>query len=218
MYKYIFWDLDGTITQSEFGILNSVKYALDNMGIKDYDMEKLKVFIGPPLIDSFQNNFNMDEESAVRAVELYRECYKAGEVYNCPLYDGVKETIKALYEKGYKQYVVTSKPLHFAKIIVEYHGLLDYFEDVIGPGLGIATYTKIDYMRDTIKLTVGGDLSKANLSEYVMVGDRKFDIEAANANKIDSVGVLYGYGSRKELETEGATYIIEKPGDLLDLV
>ena len=215
MYKFIFFDLDGTITQSEFGIINSIEYVLDTMGIDERDRATLRKFIGPPLVDSFRKHYNMSDEDAAKAVTLFRDYYSKGEMFNAPLFDGVYETAKYLKNEGFDLYIVTSKPLEQARKIAEHFDLMDIFIDVIGPDLSIKSYTKIDLVRAAMKKAAG---DAPDPSEFIMVGDRCYDIESARENGIDSVGVLYGYGSRKELENEGATFIISKIDELKGIV
>ncbi|MBR6402760.1 MAG: HAD hydrolase-like protein [Eubacterium sp.] len=211
MYKYVFFDLDGTLTQSEFGIINSIVYALNKMGIDVEDRETVKRFIGPPLIVAFKDFYQMSDEDAEKAAGYYRECYKAGEMYNAPLYDGIEETLRKLKEAGKVLYVVTSKPTVFASRIVEHYNIDKYFEDVIGPDLSDKSYTKDELVAAAMAKTTDGE---PVLSEYLMVGDRYYDIDGAKANGIDSMGVLFGYGTREELEKAGATHIVETPEDI----
>ena len=211
MYKYVFFDLDGTLTQSEFGIINSIVYALNKMGIEVEDRESVKRFIGPPLIVAFKDFYKMSEEDAEKAAGYYRECYKAGEIFNAPLYDGIEDTLKKLKEAGKELYVVTSKPAVFAERIVEHYDIAKYFEEVIGPDLSDKSYTKDELVAAAMAKTTTGE---PDLSEYLMVGDRYYDIDGAKANGIDSVGVLFGYGTRDELEKAGATHIAETPADI----
>ncbi len=100
MYKYAFFDLDGTLTQSEFGILNSILYALQKMNYKVEDKESIKCFIGPPLVQSFMQFCQMSEEDAKQATAYYREHYNGGEMYNAPLYEGIGEMLRELHSKG----------------------------------------------------------------------------------------------------------------------
>ena len=109
-YKYIFFDLDGTITKSEFGIIRSARVALEKMGIdssseSDDDMKK---FIGPPLFNSFHDFYGMSEEDAEKAVAYYREYYEVSGLFDAPLYDGIKELVDKLFAHGKKLFVVTS--------------------------------------------------------------------------------------------------------------
>ena len=215
MYKYIFFDLDGTITQSEFGIINSIEYALKTMGFDEADRTKLRKFIGPPLVDSFKEYYDMSDEDATKAVNLYRDYYGKGEMFNAPLFDGVFETVKYLKDEGFVLYIVTSKPLDYARKIAEHFNLMGIFKDVIGPELSIKTYTKIDLVRDAMEKAAG---NAPDPGMFLMVGDRCYDIESARENGIDSVGVLYGYGTQQELESEGATYLISRIEELKGIV
>lgn len=214
MYKYVFFDLDGTLTQSEFGILNSVAFALEKLGIKVDNKESLKKFIGPPLAASFRDFFGMDEENIEKAIGYYRECYNGGEIFNAPLYDGIEETLKTLSDNGVKMFVVTSKPAHMAKKIIEHFDISKYFEDVVGPDLKDRSYSK----KELVEAAINKTTDTPDLKDYIMIGDRCFDIEGAVGNNIDSIGVLYGYGNKEEFEEAGATYIIEKPKNILEIV
>ena len=216
MYKYLFFDLDGTLTQSEFGIINSIIYALGQMGIEVDDPESVKRFIGPPLIKAFKDFYQMNDEDASKAAVIYRERYSGGEMYNAPLYPGIAEVVKTLYDKGFKLYVVTSKPTVYAEKIVEHFDILQYFENVIGPQLGDKSYSKDELVATAIKEAAGD--GEINPADYVMIGDRFYDIDGANANGIDSIGVLYGYGKREELEEAGATLIAETTEDILKVL
>lgn len=210
MYKYVFFDLDGTLTQSEFGIINSVIYALNKMGVEVGDRELVKRFIGPPLLVSFKEFYKMSDEDAEKAASLYRECYNAGEIFNAPLFDGIEELLKKLTEAGIKLYVVTSKPEVFAKRILEHYGIKQFFEKVIGPDLSEKDSSKAKM----VKMAINDTSDAPEISEYVMVGDRFYDIEGAKANGIDSIAVLYGYGNRDEFEKSGATHIVNTPEDI----
>lgn len=214
MYNYVFFDLDGTLTQSEFGILNSVAFALEKLGIKVDNKESLKKFIGPPLAASFRDFFGMDEENIEKAIGYYRECYNGGEIFNAPLYDGIEETLKTLSDNGVKMFVVTSKPAHMAKKIIEHFDISKYFEDVVGPDLKDRSYSK----KELVEAAINKTTDTPDLKDYIMIGDRCFDIEGAVGNNIDSIGVLYGYGNKEEFEEAGATYIIEKPKNILEIV
>ncbi len=214
MYQYLFFDLDGTLTQSEFGIMNSIIYALKKMGIEEEDKEAMRHLIGPPLITSFKDFYHMNDEESEQAIKYYRECYNGGELFNAPLYDGIKETLKTLQAAGKKLYVVTSKPTVYADRIVEHFEVRKYFEGVIGPGISNKKYDKAELVKKAMD-TVQESFGATPASAFLMIGDRLYDIEGAKANGIASAGVLYGYGSREELETAGATYIVAHPGDII---
>lgn len=220
MYRYVFFDLDGTLTQSEFGIINSITYALNRMGIEVDDPESVKRFIGPPLIMAFKDFYGMSDEDATKAAGYYREYYNAGEIYNAPLYEGIEDALRTLSENGCKLYVVTSKPTVFARDIVDHFDILKYFEDVIGPDLSDRSYTKVELVERAINAAhekFDAEGSSVDKKDYIMIGDRYYDIDGANGNSIDSIAVLYGYGNREEFEKAGATYIIEKACEIADI-
>ncbi|MCR4588368.1 MAG: HAD-IA family hydrolase [Lachnospiraceae bacterium] len=206
MYNSVFFDLDGTITQSEFGIIESILYALEKLGIHEENPDNLKRFIGPPLFNAFQDFYDLSDEKAEEAVRIYREYYGGGGMFNAPLYEGIADTIKTLHAQGKKLYVVTSKPTPFAKRIVEHFELLSYFEEVVGPDFSDKGYTKEALVKRAMELSGAPD--------YIMVGDRHYDIEGAKAAGIHSIGVTYGYGSRKELEEAGATYVADHASEI----
>ncbi len=214
-YDYIFFDLDGTITQSEFGIIRSARHALlkmniDTSGESDKDMQK---FIGPPLHHSFSVFYGMSDEDADKAVKLYREYYEVEGIFDAPLFEGMEEVVKTLSSKGKKLYVVTSKPQVSAKRIIEYFHLDDYFTAVIGPDKSEKSPNKKQLIERAVAENEIDDLRTV-----IMIGDRKYDIEGANGAKVDSVGVLYGYGNLEELTEAGATYIVENPLDILAVI
>ena len=151
MYDVILFDLDGTLTKSEQGIINSVLYALNEFGIKEDDREKLKKFIGPPLGESFMKFYGFDENGAEKAIEYYRVYYKVKGIYEAPLYEGIKETLEALRDMGKTLYVATSKPEIFAKQILK-HREIDYlFEDVVGSNLDGTKVNKNEIIAGTSK-------------------------------------------------------------------
>ena len=220
MFKYAFFDLDGTLTQSEFAIINSVVYAMKKMGVKIEDRESVKRFIGPPLMTSFKEFYNMSEEEAKQATAYYREFYNAGEMFNAPLYEGIDDTLKRLTQEGAELYVVTSKPAVFAEKITENFDILKYFKKVVGPDLKNADPSKKDLIRMAMEDICGedGEITDELKSQCIMIGDRHFDIDGAVLNNIASIGVLYGYGSREELEEAGATFIAENTKEVGDIV
>lgn len=207
-YRYIFWDLDGTLTDSAEGIINSVVYALKRFGI-EAEREELYKFVGPPLFDSFREFCGFSENDAEKAVAYYREYFADRGIFENRVYDGIEETLAKLKEKGYKLYVATSKPTEYTVRILDKFGISQYFEYVSGSSLAGNDGSKAAIIKRAV------EQSGAAASEILMVGDRKFDIEGAKKNGVAAVGVLYGYGSRRELEEAGADYIAESAEDLL---
>ena len=203
-YKYLLLDLDGTITDSETGITRCVEYALNHFGIQVDDLRELSPFIGPPLLDSFKDFYNFTDEQAAIAVEKYRERYEKKGILENKLYPGIGEFLAEARLKDKIVILATSKPEIFAKRILDYFELSNYFSFVAGSGLDGSLHTKtdvIDYILQSNKII--------DLSSVVMIGDRKHDIIGAKNVGIDSVGVLYGFRDYKELSEAGADYIVE---------
>lgn len=212
-YKYILFDLDGTLTDSGIGIINSVMYALKKYGIDASDRRELNRFIGPPLTASFQNFYGFTEEEAKKAVEYYREYYRDKGIFENYLYEGFEDLLRVLKENNKILIVATSKPEVFAKQILEHFGVDQYFTYIAGSNLDGTRVNKDEVIRYALESCKITDLSKA-----IMIGDREHDIIGAKKVGIDSMGVLFGYGDRKELEKAGAKFIaatVEEIGQVL---
>jgi phosphoglycolate phosphatase len=212
MYKLVLFDLDGTLTQSEFGIFSSVQYALEKFGIHETEAKNLRRFIGPPLYVSFSEFYGLDGEDGELAVKYYRSVYEKDGYKEAPVYDGVKELLASLKDEGKTLMVVTSKPQEMAERVIEHVGVASYFDAIVGPGREMNSPSK----KELITKALG--IAGSDGSDAIMVGDRKFDIEGACGAGIDSIGVLYGYGSREELEAAGSTYIVDTPDQVLSLI
>ncbi len=214
MYHTILFDLDGTLTDPGEGITNSVAYALKHYGIEVEDRKSLYPFIGPPLHESFMRYFGMSEETALEAVEVYREYFSVkGLLENRP-YDGIEELLRSLRDAGKRLIVATSKPEGFSVRILEHFGLAKYFDLICGalmhPPKG---YGKADVIRDALERCAIKDLDGV-----VMVGDRLHDVEGAHKIGLPAIGVLYGYGDRPELENAGADHIASDIPELSGLL
>ncbi|MCR4717951.1 MAG: HAD hydrolase-like protein, partial [Lachnospiraceae bacterium] len=210
LIKYAFFDLDGTLTQPEFGILASFRYALSKFGIELNSREDELRLIGPPLYNSFTDFYGFDEEKATEAIKYYREYYTAGGMFDAPLYDGIYDTCLNLKENGVKLVVVTSKPQIYAEQVVAYFELDKVFDRVVGP----LAESKVSNKAFLIKRAIEEE-GISDLSSVIMLGDRKYDIEAANEVGVASMGASYGYGSVEELENANATYIVNSPSEIL---
>lgn len=203
-YHTYFFDLDGTITDSSLGITNSVMYALKKFGIAEHDRRKLYPFIGPPLTASFREYYGFSEEEALRAVAYYREYYQDKGIFENRVYDGFGEMLGKPKAAGKRLAVATSKPEPYARRIIDYFELSSYFDYVAGMELGGGRGTKAEVIRYALAVCGIGDKDKAGV---LMVGDREHDVFGAKEAGIDCLGVLYGFGSREELERAGADYI-----------
>lgn len=210
MYTTVLFDLDGTITDSGAGILNSVSYALKKCNMTIEDTAKLNKFLGPPLQDSFVNFCGFSPEESDRAIACYREYYREKGMYENVLYEGIEEVLKELSNAGKTVILATSKPELFAVQILKYFNIDKYFDFIGGATMDGIRSKKADVIAYALEQCNITDISSA-----VMVGDRKQDIFGAREMGMDSIGVLYGYGSREELQSAGALYIAEGVQDII---
>ncbi|MBQ8165062.1 MAG: HAD family hydrolase [Clostridia bacterium] len=215
-YKALFFDLDGTLTDSCTGILNSVTYALKKMVTDVPTQNELISFIGPPLIDEFKKKFNYSQKQAEQGVAYYREYFREKGIFENSLYDGIEEALVRLKDSGYTLVIATSKPEEFAVKIIKNFNIDNLFTLICGSTLGKSRNQKHQVIAYAIKkLSRKMNISK---DEILMIGDRCHDIDGAKRNNIDSMGVLYGYGTEDELITAGADYLAPHVSDILDIL
>ena len=211
MYKYILFDLDGTITDPFEGISKSIVYALESFGIRVEDTGELVSFIGPPLFDQFKAYCGFDDGQAEQAVKKYRERYAEIGWKECTLADGTEELLRELKARGKVLAVATSKPECFAVPILKHFSIDKYFDFIGGAELD----SKGRNSKDAVIEYVLEKLGVVDRGEAVIVGDRFHDIEGAKKTGICSVGILSGYGSREEFEEHNADHIAEDMKDVL---
>ena len=209
-YEYLFFDLDGTLTDSCEGIYKSFEYALGFYGIEVKDLNTLKPVLGPPLKDSFMNMYGFDEKTADEAVAKYRERFSVTGLYENRVYDGVYEMLSSLKEKGYFIALATSKPEKFARVILKHFELEKYFDFIAGATIGGNISTKEDVINHIIN-----SLDITDNSKILMIGDRKYDLIGAKEFDIDAMGVLYGYGSVQELSEYPSVMLAKTPEDVV---
>ena len=210
--QYYLFDLDGTLVDPGVGITSGVQYALKHFGIEVEDRRQLYPFIGPPLLDSFMDFFNLNEMQAKEAIDYYREYYGATGLFENTVYPGIKTVLDQLKSQGKMIALATSKPEAFAEQILVHYQLTDYFDYIGGATFDGVRSHKLDVIRYVLQA-----LGNPTSDQVVMVGDRKFDVLAGNELSLTTVGVLYGYGSQAELQTAQADYIIEQPTELLQI-
>ena len=212
MYKAILFDLDGTLTESGEGITKSVQYALEKLGKPEPDLESLRVFVGPPLLEQFMKYADLDEETARQAVTFYRERYSVTGIFENRPYPGVEEMLAGLKKKGYILAVSSSKPEYFVKKILDHFELTDYFTEIVGSEMNGGRTGKSEVIEETLRR-----LHMENKREQVMmVGDREHDILGAGKSGLSCLAVSYGYGSREELESAGPIQIVDSALEVLD--
>ncbi|MGE4353022.1 MAG: HAD hydrolase-like protein [Oscillospiraceae bacterium] len=205
MFDTILFDLDGTISDSGLGITRSVAYALEKFGIHVADLKTLNTFVGPPLNESFREQFGFSPEECRQAVAYYRERYQDIGVRETESYPGIRELLRKLKGAGKTVALATSKPTVFARVILDEYGVTDCFDLILGCELDGRRSEKIEVMEACLStLDIDSDEKKKHT---VMVGDRHYDIDGAKHCGIVSVGVTYGYAQGDELS--GADYIVE---------
>lgn len=211
--QVVLFDLDGTLTDPGLGITNSVATALRCLGIPAPPRQELYKFIGPPLLDSFRTYYGMEEEQARRAVVHFREYFRDTGIFENTVYEGIPELLADLKAAGRTVVLATSKPEEFALRILEHFDLLRYFDTAAGATMGEARTDKAE--------VIAYALEKAGVTDrsaVVMVGDREHDVLGAAKNGLPCIGVLFGYGSRAELEAAGAAAIAADVAGLRDLL
>ncbi|MGN1014365.1 MAG: HAD hydrolase-like protein [Butyricicoccus sp.] len=209
MKDIFLFDLDGTLTDSQEGILNCVQYALNDQGINWPDRSTLRPFIGPPLIESFQAICGMDYSHAEQAVRKYRERYSEVGLFENRVYEGILELLNAVKRAGKQCIMATSKPEEYSHRIAERFGLSAYLDDICGATLDGRINSKESVIRLALERAGQPDPSRVH-----MIGDRKHDVLGARACGIDCTYVLFGFGSREEAEQCEAAYIVETVEEL----
>ena len=212
-YQTILFDLDGTVTDPYLGISKSIAYALEKMKSPALDAQTLATFIGPPLLQSFQDICGFTEQQAHKALGYYRERFASKGLYENSVYPGIPDLLSSLKNSGKTLAIATSKPTVFAEKILHHFHLDQYFSVIVGSNLDGTRNAKNEVIHEVLSQLNG----IANES-IIMIGDRKHDIIGAQKEGIQSVGVLYGYGSLEEIQQSGATYIVEKVADILSLL
>lgn len=211
-YETILFDLDGTLTDSAPGITNSVMYALSKFGIEVEDRRELYRFVGPPLWDSFKNFYGFSDEKAKTAVNYYREYFSEKGIFENEVYADIPDLLKTLTDHQKTLIVATSKPEVFAKKIVNHFGIAGYFKLTAGCQLDGTRAKKGEVIRYAL------DYCHVEPSRAVMIGDRKEDVLGAKEAGIPSIGVLYGYGGKRELEEAGADFLANTAAEVARLV
>lgn len=206
MYQYLFFDLDGTLTNPKEGITKCVQYALHHFGIEEPDLDKLVPFIGPPLIPSFMGFYGMTEEQAKVATEKYRERFRDIGIFENEVFEGVPQMLEKLQNMGKKLVIASSKPEDFVVRILEKFGIRSYFCEVVGATMDEKRTAKADVIQEAFARLNITDEKKA---QVLMIGDRMHDVEGAAACGIDCLGVYIGFAAPGELEEAGAAYIAQ---------
>lgn len=214
MKDYIFFDLDGTLTDSQPGIYDSLRVMLNHFGLEKSDQE-LMPFLGPALWDSLPKYCGFNFEQCKEAIAVFREHYFNIGIYNNKPYPGIPELLKKLKEEGRHLVLATGKPEEQANVVVNHFDLAKYFDFIGGSTMDISRSKKAQVIAWAMEKT---GLSAKDSQRIVMVGDRENDIIGAHENGLQVIAVLYGYGSRSEFEEYKADFIVEDIPALGDLL
>lgn len=210
MFDTVFFDLDGTLSDSMPGITNSVSWALSQYGI-EVSPAALRMFVGPPLRESFQKYFTFNNDNVDEVIRLFRQRYGEKGVYELTLYPGVPEMLDRLERAGKRLIVASSKEEDYVRQILDDTGIARHFSFIAGADLETARLSKGEVLRHACAGAIVTDMRRS-----VMVGDREHDVYGAHETGMRCAAVLYGYGSRKELDAAGADFFFSSVTELAD--
>lgn len=208
--KSILFDLDGTLTDSGEGIINCASLALEHFGLPVPSREAMRVFVGPPLSETFQK-FGVPADKVDEAIAVYRSRYiPIGKFENTP-YPGIRDLLETLQQHGHKLYVATSKPEGMSVDILEHFDLAKYFIRICGAAMDMSRNSKEAVIAYLLR-ECGED------ANTIMVGDTTFDVIGSKAHGIPCIGVSWGYGNASDLIDAGAVAVADTTEELLTLL
>ncbi|MBO7090719.1 MAG: HAD hydrolase-like protein, partial [Victivallales bacterium] len=206
---YIFFDLDGTLTDPAEGITNSVMYALRHFGIEVTDRKELYPFIGPPLSDSYAKYYGFTAEQSEKGVNLFREYFREKGIFENMPYPGMPELLEKLHQLGCKLVVTSSKPQLFVERILDHFDMAKYFHAVCGATMDEKTSRKPIIIRNALDIC-----PEAGANNTIVVGDHALDVIGAHENGLPACAVLYGYGADEEIATAKPEYTAHTVADV----
>lgn len=212
--KYILFDLDGTLSDSSEGIINTFKHTLEEMNYEIPSYDELYTFIGPPIAETFEKTLGMSEDEVQQAIKIFRPFYGKDAKFQNELYTGVEEMLKALSEAGYLMGLATSKQELYADQILQHFGIREYFDIVVGASFDDKFSKKFDIMERAIELAK----DKYDIESISMVGDRSYDMESSVKLNVEAIGVTYGFGSEEEVVSTGADVVCHTPKEVQDYI
>ncbi len=218
LYQYVLFDLDGTLTDPKEGITKSVQYALRSFNIDEPDLDKLEPFIGPPLRDSFRDFYGIDGEDTEKAVTVFRERFETKGINENQIYPGMAQLLHDLKERGVMLAIASSKPQEFVHIVLRNFGIEDCFSVIVGCEKDGTRDTKIEVLTESLAQLKKKAGRRFKVEKTLMVGDRKFDVEASKQLGIASAAVTYGYAPEGELEACGPDYMADSVEQLEEII
>ncbi|WP_390407714.1 HAD hydrolase-like protein [Lacticaseibacillus jixiensis] len=208
--KQLFFDFDGTIANSEPGIVHGIKYMLEQMHLPQLTAAQYRTFIGPSLTSSLKRYFpQLSDADCQMAVKHYQKLYSESAIYELSLYPGVVEALQQLNSAGYRVNIATAKPEVMVKRIVQHCDLSQYFAGIYG-----ATLDESIRSTKTAVLAYGLHEAGADPAHSLMIGDRDTDMLGGYHNHVATLGVLYGFGNKAELLAAHAGALIDSPQEL----
>ena len=215
-YRYLFFDLDGTLWDSREGITKAVRYALEQMGYGSPDLKDLYKFIGPPLTEAFPEYYGMTMEQAREGVTYFREYFTKTGIYQNRLFDGVPEMLKTLKDAGRILCTASYKPEAHVKITLDSFHIADCFDYICGATLDESRSGKKEVLKELIRRL---GLTEEQLhTEVLMIGDRKHDVQGAAAFGIPCLGTSMGFAPEGELESAGALAVVDNLQEMTDYI
>jgi phosphoglycolate phosphatase len=209
-FSAVLFDLDGTIVDSAPGITASLATTFERMGLPVPTPAELVAYVGPPILDSFRDLAHFDEQTAERALSIYRPIYLESGVYDATVYPGVEDVLRGIHEADLPLSLATSKPELPATLVLDHYDLTRYFDELTGASADEVRSKKADVVAEALRrLEAGG----ADLSNPVMIGDRIHDIEGAAAHGVPTIYVTWGYGA--PAETAGSIAVVDDAPSLL---
>ena len=219
MYRYLLFDLDGTLTDSAEGIIKCVQYAAQKMGAEYKSAEELRVFVGPPLSESFKAVYGFSEEETRQAIVYYRERFQPIGMYENAVYPGIPELLECMKEHGKINLIASSKPEAFVKTILEHFDIAKYFDVIVGASMDESRNTKEAVIEEALSQLKNTDrYGQYSPDKCVMIGDRKYDICGAKYFGLRNIGVSYGFAPEGELKEAGADVIVDTVEELTQML
>lgn len=208
-FNSVLFDLDGTLTDSQPGIIDCAGYAFSTLGYPVPDTEELRTFIGPPLSLSFAR-YGMNQDIVEKAITAFRARYADTGKFKNEVYPGIEDLLHKLKDAGYHLFVATSKPEPLAKEILAHFHLDSYFDEIAGASL--------DRSRESKQAVIAYLLNKKEVRNPVMVGDTDFDVTGAAKHNIPCIAVTWGYGNIESMTKAGAYGIVSSMDELFQLI
>ena len=201
-HTHIFFDLDGTLVESAPGIIESLLHALRSLGVEPSELDE-RLVVGPPILESLQGLFGLSPAEAERGLQIYRAYYREKGCFKASLYPGIAELIHGLAAQGAALFLATSKLEEHAALMLRHFGLASHFRCIGGGGGGSAEAHKAAVLRRVLR-----EHPLPRSAAAIMVGDTRYDVLGAHELGLPCAGVLYGYGTRRDLEDAGADFLI----------